>query len=74
MYIKEGEIKMENQLNQPSQRERNAGKLIGYSSLILCILLIIHNFIALDTLTKTLLSQAGQKASDSAVANILNSF
>ena len=51
MYIKEGEIKMENQLNQPSQRERNAGKLIGYSSLILCILLIIHNFIALDTLT-----------------------
>ena len=41
---------MENQLNQPSQRERNAGKLIGYSSLILCILLIIHNFIALDTL------------------------
>ena len=66
---------MENQLNQPSQRERNAGKLIGYSSLILCILLIIHNFIALDTLTaKTLLSQAGQKASDSAVANILNSF
>ena len=63
---------MENQLNQPSQRE---GKLIGYSSLILCILLIIHNFIALDTLTaKTLLSQAGQKASDSAVANILNSF
>lgn len=75
MYIKEGERKMENQLNQPSQRERNAGKLIGYSSLILCILLIIHNFIALDTLTaKTLLSQAGQKASDSAVANILNSF
>ncbi|MCI2948116.1 putative membrane protein [Staphylococcus caledonicus] len=66
---------MENVPNQPSQRERNAGKLIGYGSLIFCILLIIHNFIALDTQTaKTLLSQAGQKASDSAVDNILNSF
>ena len=42
------------------------GKLIGYSSLILCILLIIHNFIALDTLTAKTLLSAGQKASDSA--------
>ncbi|PTF02172.1 hypothetical protein BUY45_10480 [Staphylococcus devriesei] len=66
---------MENVPNQPSQRERNAGKIIGYGSLIFCILLIIHNFIALDTQTaKTLLSQAGQKASGSAVDNILNSF
>ena len=73
--MKEGDLNMENVPNQPSQRERNAGKLIGYGSLIFCILLIIHNFIALDTQTaKTLLSQAGQKASDSAVDNILNSF
>lgn len=73
--MKEGDSNMENVPNQPSQRERNAGKIIGYGSLIFCILLIIHNFIALDTQTaKTLLSQAGQKASGSAVDNILNSF
>lgn len=66
---------MENQPTQPSQRERNTAKLVAYSSLIFCILLIIHNFIALDTQTaKSLLSRAGQKVSDSGVANILNSF
>lgn len=66
---------MENQSPQSSKRERNAGKLIGYSSLIFSILLIIHNFVALDTQTaKELLTQAGQKVNDSTVANILNSF
>lgn len=66
---------MEHQSPQVSKRERNAGKLIGYSSLIFSILLIIHNFVALDTQTaKELLTQAGQKVNDSTVANILNSF
>ncbi|MCJ1656873.1 hypothetical protein MT340_010045 [Staphylococcus sp. NRL 16/872] len=66
---------MENQSPQSSKRERNAGKLIAYSSLIFSILLIIHNFIALDTQTaKELLTQAGQKTNDSTIANILNSF
>ncbi len=66
---------MENQSPQSSKRERNAGKLIGYSSLIFSILLIIHNFVALDTQTaKELLTQAGQKVNDSTVANILHRF
>lgn len=66
---------MDQQLNQPTKRERTAGQLIGYSSLVFCILLIIHNFIALDAQTaQKLLSQAHQKASDHAVNNILNSF
>ena len=66
---------MDQQLNQSNKRERITGQLIGYSSLVFCILLIIHNFIALDARTaKTLLTLAHQKASSSAVDNILNSF
>ena len=66
---------MDQQLNQSNKRERIAGQWIGYSSLVFCILLIIHNFIALDARTaKTLLTLAHQKASSSAVDNILNSF
>ena len=37
---------MDQQLNQSNKRERIAGQWIGYSSLVFCILLIIHNFIA----------------------------
>ena len=52
---------MDQQLNQ-SNKERITGQLIGYSSLVFCILLIIHNFIALDARTaKTLLTLAHQK-------------
>ncbi|MBB4832832.1 hypothetical protein HNO90_001216 [Staphylococcus hominis] len=66
---------MDQQLNQSNKRERIVGQLIGYSSLVFCILLIIHNFIALDAHTaKTLLTLAHQKASSSSVDNILNSF
>ena len=66
---------MDQQLNQSNKRERITGQLIGYSSLVFCILLIIHNFIALDAQTaQTLLTQAHQKATNSAVDNILNSF
>ncbi|MEB5793079.1 hypothetical protein [Staphylococcus hominis] len=66
---------MDQQLNQSNKRERITGQLIGYSSLVFCILLIIHNFIALDARTaKTLLTLAHQKVSSSAVDNILNSF
>ncbi|MGW9856493.1 hypothetical protein ACUXIR_000938 [Staphylococcus hominis] len=62
-------------MKQQLNRERIAGQLIGYSSLIFCVLLIIHNFIALDAQTaQTLLTQAHQKATNSAVDNILNSF
>ena len=44
------------------------------SSLLFCILLIIHHFVVLDeTTAKSLLSLAGQKTSDTAVHNILNS-
>ncbi|KAA3422336.1 hypothetical protein, partial [Streptococcus pneumoniae] len=58
---------MDQQLNQSNKRERITGQLIGYSSLVFCILLIIHNFIALDARTaKTLLTLAHQKASSSA--------
>ena len=53
---------MDQQLNQSNKRERITGQLIGYSSLVFCILLIIHNFIALDARTaKTLLTLATSK-------------
>ena len=55
---------MDQQLNQSNKRERIAGQWIGYSSLVFCILLIIHNFIALDAHTaKTLLTLAHQELS-----------
>lgn len=55
-------------------REKRSGRLIAMSSLLFCILLIIHHFVVLDVTTaKSLLSLAGQKTSDNAVHNILNS-
>lgn len=55
-------------------REKRSGRLIAMSSLLFCILLIIHHFVVLDeTTAKSLLSLAGQKTSDTAVHNILNS-
>lgn len=55
-------------------REKRSGRLIAMSSLLFCILLIIHHFVVLDVTTaKSLLSLAGQKISDNAVHNILNS-
>lgn len=55
-------------------REKRSGRLIAMSSLLFCILLIIHHFVVLDVTTaKSLLSLAGQKTSDTAVNNILNS-
>ncbi|MEJ7506308.1 hypothetical protein WL523_12450, partial [Staphylococcus warneri] len=55
-------------------REKRSGRLIAMSSLLFCILLIIHHFVVLDVTTaKSLLSLAGQKTSDTAVHNILNS-
>ena len=66
---------MDQQLNQSNKRERITGQLIGYSSLVFCILLIIHNFIALDARTaKNTVNTSTSKASSSAVDNILNSF
>ena len=61
-------------ITESSAREIRAGRLIAISSFIFCILLIIHHFVVLDeTTAKSLLSLAGQKTSDTAVHNILNS-
>lgn len=61
-------------ITDSNAREKRSGRLIAISSFIFCILLIIHHFVVLDeTTAKSLLSLAGQKTSNNAVHNILNS-
>ena len=61
-------------MTDSNAKEIRTGRLIAISSLVFCILLIIHHFIVLDESTaKSILSLAGQKTSDTAVKNILNS-
>ncbi|MCC3681636.1 hypothetical protein LLE75_01580 [Staphylococcus epidermidis] len=61
-------------MTDSNAKEIRTGRLIAISSLGFCILLIIHHFIVLDESTaKSILSLAGQKTSDTAVKNILNS-
>ncbi len=61
-------------ITDANAREKRSVRLIAISSFIFCILLIIHHFVVLDeTTAKSLLSLAGQKTSDNAVHNILNS-
>lgn len=62
-------------MTEVTHREIKTGRFIAICSAIFCILLIVHNFIALDTNSaKALLSLSGQKATDSAANYILNSF
>ena len=62
-------------MTDSNAKEIRTGRLIAISSLVFCILLIIHHFIVLDESTaKSILSLAGQKTSDTAVKNILNSY
>lgn len=61
-------------ITDSNAREKRSGRLIAISSFIFCILLIIHHFVVLDeTTAKSFLSLAGQKTSNNAVHNILNS-
>lgn len=61
-------------MKDSNAKETRTGRLIAISSLVFCILLIIHHFIVIDESTaKSILSLAGQKTSDTAIHNILNS-
>ena len=49
-------------MTDSNAKEIRTGRLIAISSLVFCILLIIHHFIVLDESTaKSILSLAGQK-------------
>ena len=61
-------------ITDSNAREYWSVRLLAFSYFIFCILLIIHHFVVLDeTTAKSLLSLAGQKTSNNAVHNILNS-
>ncbi|AMG64871.1 hypothetical protein AAFL37_01315 [Staphylococcus lugdunensis] len=60
---------------QTQVREKRTGNLIAISSLVFSVLLVFHNFVALDMATaKALLAFAGQKTSDAVAHNLLNGF
>lgn len=60
-------------MTDSNAKEIRTGRLIAISSLVFCILLIIHHFIVLDESTaKSILSLAGQNIRYSS-ENILNS-
>ncbi|XVL10672.1 hypothetical protein WKW46_07825 [Staphylococcus xylosus] len=60
---------------KPKSKEIKTAHLIAYSSLIIAILYAIHLFLVLDdSVIKQLLSNSGQKTSESAVGTIKNSF
>lgn len=60
---------------KPKSKEIKTAHLIAYSSLIIAILYAIHLFVVLDdSVIKQLLSNSGQKTSESAVGTIKNSF